>query len=163
MISSESASGVKKHLNCFVKTIQWITCSVFLLVVLLVQPSFIILTHPMFYCCGGDDNEENKVCTELTNENKWRCRLTSALTNRIAEGNAFRPAHFPVQGDCFGELKKVHWNRLKVLKRWIWEVIPPFERFSLELDTGVIIWNCQRLFSAVKAVSLLFVKLHCWR
>ena len=75
----------------------------------------------------------------------------------------FIPAPFPVQGDCFGELMKVHWNHLSVYKRCFWDLITAFEWFPSQLDTRVKTWNWQRLFFAVNAVSPLSPKLHCWR
>lgn len=45
---------------------------------------------------------------ELTNERKRSCGLTSIVTNSTACETVFIPTHFSVQGDCFGELRKVH-------------------------------------------------------
>lgn len=104
-----------------------------------------------------------RVCTELTNEDDRSWRLTWGLANANAGGNVFIPAPFPVQGDCFGELSKVHWNHLSVFKRLLWNMTTPFEWCYPELGKRVIMWNCQRLFLSVNAVSLLSVKLHCWR
>lgn len=47
------------------------------------QPSFIILTHPTFYCCG-DDHEENESVEELANDSARSQRLTEDLTNGSA-------------------------------------------------------------------------------
>lgn len=78
----------------------------------------------------------------------WKKLLTDNKTDQLESRRKSVYTRPPqsVQGDCFGELRKVNWNRLSLFKHRPRNVTTAGRRFYTKLSSGAALLKWQHLF-----------------